>query len=97
MKTAYKVFKLYVIGSLTREEKIKEIADYYESLGHEVKYVKKQPETTFSELVEDCFDNIEWADQLIVIPKIDGSIGHGVTYEIAFARRIGTGVTTLNI
>ena len=59
--------------------------------------LKKQPEVPFRKLVEDCFNKIEKADQVIVIPKDDGSIGEGVTYEIAFANRVGTGVTTLNI
>lgn len=88
---------IYVIGSLTHDEQIKEVADYYTSLGNDVDYVKKQPEVPFKKLVEDCFDKIEKADEVIVIPKDDGSIGEGVTYEITFAKRVGTKVTILNI
>lgn len=31
---------IYVIGSLGRDEKIKETANYYKSLGNNVQYVK---------------------------------------------------------
>lgn len=88
---------IYVIGSLTHYEQIKEVADHYTSLGNHVDYVKKQPEAPFKKLVEDCFDKIEKADEVIVVPKDDGSIGEGVTYEIVFAKCVGTKVTILNI
>lgn len=91
------MFNIYVIGSLSRDEKIKEIAEDYASFGHHVDYVKKQPETPFSKLVEDCFDKIEKADLVLVAPRDDGSIGKGTTYEIVFARRVGTDVIFLNI
>ncbi len=91
------MFNIYVIGSLSRDEKIKEIAEDYASFGHHVDYVKKQPETPFSKLVEDCFDKIEKADLVLVVPRDDGSIGKGTTYEIVFARRVGTDVIFLNI
>lgn len=87
---------IYVIGSLGREEKIKDVAKYYMSLGNNVEYVKKQPQLACRKLVEACFNKIEKADEVVVIPKCDGSIGIGVTYEIVFANRIGTKVTILN-
>ena len=34
------MFNIYVIGSLSRDEKIKEIAEDYASFGHHVDYVK---------------------------------------------------------
>lgn len=88
---------IYVIGSLTCDKQIEEVANHYASLGNNVDYVKKRPETVFKKLVEECFDKIENADEVVVIPKNDGYIGKGVTYEIAFAKRIGTKVTILNI
>ena len=87
---------IYVIGSLGRDEKIKETANYYKSLGNNVQYVKKQPHLSCRKLVEECFNKIEKADLVVVIPKCDGSIGIGVTYEIVFANRVGTKVTILN-
>ena len=91
------MLNIYVIGSLSRSKRIKEIAEQYMSLGHHVDYVKKQPETPFRKLVEDCFDKIEKADQVIVIPRDDGSIGEGTTYEIVFAKRVGTSVVIFDI
>lgn len=38
---------IYVIGYLTRDEKIKEVAKYYTSLGNNVEYVKKQPHLSY--------------------------------------------------
>lgn len=85
-----------VIGSLSRAEKIKETAKYYKSLGNNVGYVKKQPQLSCRKLVEECFNKIEKADEVIVIPKCDGTIGIGTTYEIVFANHVGTKVTILN-
>lgn len=87
---------IYVIGTLGRDEKIKEVAKYYKSLGNNVEYVKKQPQLSCRKIVEECFNKIEKADEAVVIPKCDGSIGIGVTYEIVFANRVGTKVTILN-
>ena len=36
--------KIFVIGSLSREKEIKRVAEYYQKLGHEVDYVRKQPD-----------------------------------------------------
>lgn len=85
-----------VIGSMGRDEKIKEVAKYYKSLGNNVECVKKQPQLSCRKLVEECFNKIEKADEVVVIPKCDGTIGIGVTYEIVFANRVGTKVTILN-
>lgn len=49
------MFNIYVIGSLSRDEKIKEIAEDYASFGHHVDYVKKQPETPFSKIGRGLF------------------------------------------
>lgn len=87
---------IYVIGSLTRDEKIKEVAKYYTSLGNNVEYVKKQPQLSYRKIVENCFNKIEKADEVVVVPKCDGTIGICVTYEIVFAKRVGTKVTILN-
>lgn len=87
---------IYVIGPLGRNEKIKKTANYYKSLGNNVEYVKKQPHLPCRKLVEECFNKIEKADEIVVIPKCDDSIGIGTTYEIVFANRVGTKVTILN-
>lgn len=82
--------KLYIIGSLSQEEAIKSIADYY--IGTEryrVRYVKKEPQKSLKSIIQKCFLNIVWADRVIAVPKSDGTYGEGVTYEIVFAKLIG--------
>lgn len=82
--------KIYIIGSLSQKEKIKSTADYYIETGrYRVRYVKEEPEKSFKKLVKDCFLNILWADRVYVIPKPDGTLGDGVTYEVTFAELIG--------
>lgn len=79
--------KIYIIGSISQKDKIKSFADYYIGTGrYEVRFVKEEPETPFNVLVGHCFSNILWADRVYVIPKPDGTLGRGVTYEVAFAK-----------
>lgn len=82
--------KIYIIGSLSQKETIKSTADYYIGTGrYRVRYVKEEPEKSFKTLVKDCFLNILCADRVYVIPKPDGTLGNGVTYEVTFAELIG--------
>lgn len=88
--------KLYIIGSLSQEEVIKSIADYYIGTGrYRVRYVKKEPQKSFKSLVQKCFLNVIWADRVIAVPKSDGTYGKGVTYEIVFAELSGKRVDKL--
>lgn len=87
--------KIYVIGSMTCEFKIKQVAEELESLGHEVRYIK-QEDNGFVSCVRDCFLTIEnWADAIVVVPKSSYSscpkldIGHGTTYEMEHAKSYG--------
>lgn len=78
--------KSYIIGSLSQAEKIKSIAKeiYY----GEVKYVKPEPKKSFEECVKNCFDNIEWTDNIYVILKPNKTLGQGLTYEVEYAKRL---------
>lgn len=82
--------KIFVIGSLAQEEDIKKAAEYYKSTGNDVEYVSKRPNMALKELVTEAFDKIYEADKVIAVPKRDGSFGTGVTYEMAFAKFVGT-------
>lgn len=83
-------YKLYIIGSISMEEKIEKIAQLYADTGdYDVRYVKDEPNRPLKELIEQCFSNIRWADRVLIVPKEDGSIGDGVTYEMAFADFVG--------
>ena len=89
--------KIYVIGSLSREDEIKKWADYYARTGrYRVKYVKREPKKNLDHLIRKCFLNILWADRVVIIPKADGTLGSGVTYEKVFAELIGKRVETVS-
>lgn len=84
------MIKAYVIGSYSQESQIKKFADQLLldlPVKYGVRYVFSQPDKEFQDLVKECFDNIEWADVIYVIPKNDGSIGRGTAYEIEYAKR----------
>lgn len=78
--------KIIIISSLSQENEIKEVADYYKKLGHIVDYPIKQSDKEFSRIVEDYLYRISLADVVVAITKSDGTFGTGVTYELAFAR-----------
>lgn len=79
--------KIYIIGSISQADTIESTANYYKSTGrYDVRYVKREPNQSLIELIEKCFNNILWADRIYVIPKPDGTLGNGVSYEIVFAK-----------
>lgn len=50
--------------------------------------MKKESDLSFNECISQCYNNIEWANVIIVIKKEDGTIGDGVSYEMEYARRL---------
>lgn len=88
--------KIFIIGSMSQADEIQKQAEYYQfQVENEVRYVKPEPDKTFSQLVADCFENILWADRVYIISKPDGSIGEGIIYEKEFARRTGKKIKIL--
>ena len=85
--------RIFVIGSLSQEDEIEKTSQYYENLGYIVDHVRKQPSKAFPDLVNEAFRKIYEADQIVVVPKKDGSFGEGVTYEITFAKFVGKPIT----
>ena len=80
---------IFVIGSIKQKDQIKTTAENLKKLcGCDVAYVCDNPFKSFECLVNDAFDRIEKADQIVVVRKPDGSIGDGTTYEVAYARRL---------
>lgn len=78
--------KIFIIGSLTRETFIKVLADKLSLTGEfDVKYVRKQPNKSFDVLVNEAFQNILDADEIIAVKKADGTLGRGTVYEMKFA------------
>ena len=79
---------LYIIGTLSRENVIEEVALHYLRLGYSVSMVRKQPDKDKEYLIQQCFKNIENASRIVVIPHQDGTCGEGTQYEIAYAKLI---------
>lgn len=89
--------KIFVIGSVSQELDIRRVANYLKELGHDVDFVKRQLNTPLSELVENAYDKIYEVDEVVAVPKTDGSLGEGTTYEVAFAKFVGTPVHIVNM
>lgn len=86
--------KVFIIGSLSCEEEIKEVAKFFvEEMGYEVDYVRKQPEKSLEMLIKEAFESISKADRVVAVKKPDGSYGEGTMYEMSFAEFIGKPIT----
>ena len=85
--------KVFVIGSMSCEKRIKAIAEFFEEMGDQVDYVKKQPQKSFEDLVKEAFISIANADRVVAVRKDDGTFGEGTMYEMAFAEFIGKQIT----
>lgn len=80
---------VYIIGTLSREDVIKEAALYYSKLGYSVSMVRKQPNENKENLIMRCFRNIEDSTRIVAVPHKDGTCGEGTQYEIAYAKMLG--------
>lgn len=81
--------KTFVIGSMSCADEIREVAEYLKGVGCDVNYVRPQPERNLSELIIECYKHIYEADDIIAVPKADGSFGTGTMYELGFAEFLG--------
>lgn len=77
---------IYIIGTLSREDVIEEVALYYLRLGYSVSMVKKQPNESKEKLIIQCFKNIENSTRIVAVPRQDGTLGEGTQYEVAYAK-----------
>lgn len=80
---------VYIIGTLSREDVIKEAALYYSKLGYSVSMVRKQLNEDKENLIMRCFKNIEDSTRIVAVPHKDGTCGEGTQYEIAYAKMLG--------
>lgn len=88
--------KIYIIGSMSQADTIKAIGEHLNTLDYyDVRYVQPQPQKYLSNLILECYENIQWADRIFAITKPDGSVGEGVTYEIMYAHTLEK--TVLNV
>lgn len=76
--------RIYIIGSMSQIAEIETVAN--RPLKEEYDVRVPQPITTcLKESIYECLDNIQRCDQILVIRKLDGTIGESVTHEVCFA------------
>ena len=81
---------VYVIGSLSKGERIQEVAEMIKINGDfDVRYVRRQPTKTKELLIRECFSKIEKADVIVAVEKARSIFGDGTMYELEYARRCG--------
>lgn len=82
--------KIYVIGSLSKDKRIREVAEMIKINGNfDVEYVHRQPTKAKELLIRECFSNIETADVVVAVEKTRNIFGDGTMYELEYARRCG--------
>lgn len=84
--------QIYIIGSMSQSTQICKLARKIKKKNIEVRYAKLSL-LSFKQTVKECFKNIIWCNELIVVPKLDGTIGKGVTYELCFAEYLNKQIT----
>lgn len=86
--------KVYVIGSISQEKEILKVAKKREILGDEVRFVKREDAPIrLGDLIQYGYNNIDWADLVLVVIKPDGTIGNGTLYETEYATHVRKPVT----
>ncbi len=81
---------VYIIGTLSRFDEIQKAALHYLNMGYSVAAVRPQPNRTKEGLILECFKNIDGCKLTVVaVPREDGTLGDGVQYEIAYAKKCG--------
>lgn len=82
--------KCYILGSLSREKEMEKLKNYLSNLSTCVIIcVEKDDNAPYNELISKCFDNIVWADIIIVFKNKDNELGLSSMYEVEFAKRMG--------
>lgn len=86
-----KMIKVFIIGSMTNANYILRLADLMRLTGiYEVRNVKPIDThlgETLESAIESAYNNIEWCDKLVVIPKRNEDIGQDTLYEVINTRR----------
>jgi hypothetical protein len=88
--------RIFVIGSMSREEDIKKIAKEFERVGHEVDYVRSMPEVGPRKLIAYAYEKIFNTDRVVALEKREGGLGIGTMYEVEFAKFFGKDICILD-
>lgn len=88
---------IYIIGSLSQAKLIKKLAKQLkkENWHFNIKYAHKKKKS-IETVIHDCFDKIKSSNHIVAVTKPDGSFGKGTSYEIEFAKRMGTPIYIVN-
>lgn len=84
--------RIYIIGSMSQISEIEAVADKLPKEKYEVR-VPQSTTTSLKESIDECFNNIQWCDKILVIRKLDGTIGESVLHEICFAEYLRKEIT----
>ena len=76
--------RIYIIGSISQMAEIMSMRDKLQEKKCDVR-IPKPNTSCFKDCVDECFKNIQWCDEIIVLSKLDGTIGESVTHELCFA------------
>lgn len=87
----FKPKKIYVIGAIKGIHTIQKVAKIFEKAGHEVRYVQRKS-ILFADSIIEGFENIDWSDIVVVVPKKDEKLGTRTLYESSYANHIGRDV-----
>lgn len=80
--------KYYILGSLLREKEMEDLKIFFENHSCVIRCVEKDDNAPYNELISKCFDNIVWADIIIVFKNKDNELGLNSIYEVEFAKRM---------
>ena len=83
-----KMSEVYIKGTLSRPDAIKEAALYYLNLGYSVAMVRSCPNMAKENLIIECFNKIDNCMFVVAVPHEDGEYGDGTQYEIVYAKKI---------
>lgn len=82
---------VFVIGTLKDMGTIQKVSKIFEQVGHEVRFVQRKSILLEVSIIE-VFENIDWTDIVIVVPKKDKKLGTRTLYESSYAKHIGRDV-----
>lgn len=77
--------RIYIVGSMSQISEIRATRDRLQEKNCDVR-IPNVTNPQLKDCVAECFKNIEWCDELLVIAKLDGTVGESVAHEICFAK-----------
>lgn len=76
--------RIFIVGSMSQISEIMATRDRLQEENCEVR-IPNVNNSRLIECIDECFKNIQWCDELLVIPKSDGTVGESVMHDMCFA------------